>query len=963
MALDENLQKVRVEIIHSMLTALSVFAPIAVLGSLSRVMTIGWKPVMLLQIAAVSTVMLVSVFRHRFSLSFKAACVIGLLMITSIGGIIQFGLLSTMIVTMAIAPSFALVFFGRRSAIAIGLFSVTAFSLIGWYTVATGTLPELDLSVYLTSPLAWTNAALTMLLITAFMLLVHERYSHHLIKNLVAEQQQQLLLQELTVQKRFSDMFYRHSAMMLLTDPQSGAIIDANLAVERYVGYSRDRLLHMSTVDIMVLRPEDLQKAHQDTALGQKGNFIINHRIASGELRTVDVHATPIFHNNKTLLFSIIQDVTDQRLAEEKLRASEELFRSLFVNSPVAYLSLDETGIFIDMNPEFCTLLGYQRDELLGHRFDEVWAEGQRQRFPSTFATFVAQGCVSAELQLLQRDGPPLTVLLEGRVQRDLQNKFMRTHCMLYNITARKQREDELRKLSRAVEQSPITIVITDTDGTIEFVNPRFTEMTGYCLEEVIGQNPRVFKSGQSTPEHYRRLWETIGSGKVWEGEFLNKGKQGRLFWEQARIAPIFDEHGVITHYLALKEDITEKKQIMEQLQHAKDEAERASQAKGAFLATMSHEIRTPMNGMIGMTAALLENELTDEQRELAEIVQRSAESLMSLINNVLDSSKLESGKLVLELMEIDLRQLVQDTALLFSWQAKEAGLHLSCTFDPALPGKVKGDPCRLKQILINLLGNAFKFTPSGSITITVRQTSSENGRCMIQFEVKDTGIGIPDNRQSAIFEQFTQADSSTTRKFGGSGLGLSICQQLAQLMGGSVGVESQVGVGSTFWFSTCFETVAVVDTASGSVAGGQKNDTPKLRRADELPVRVLLAEDEPINQKVALRMLGKLGCVTDLVTDGQQAVQTLEEKMYDLVLMDCHMPGIDGLEATALIRASRTGRGNPQVPIIALTGDAMQEQREKCLAAGMNDFLTKPVRKEEAARVMARWLTDVTYV
>ena len=534
---------------------------------------------------------------------------------------------------------------------------------------------------------------------------------------------------------------------------------------------------------------------------------------------------------------------------------------------------------------------------------------------------------------------------------------------LVREIRRRKQAETELRKLSRAVEQSPVTIVITDVQGTIEFVNPRFTELTGYTAKEAIGRNPRILKSGKTPPEIYRELWTAITDGKTWEGELVNKRRDGHLFWEHAKISPLRDTEGTVTHYLAVKEDITEKKNIMEQLVAAKAQAEEADRAKSSFLATMSHEIRTPMNGVIGMTVLLLDSGLNDEQRRYAEIVKRSGEHLLTLINDILDFSKIESGKMDLELLDFDLRQTVKEITLMFCQRVAEAGLELIYRIEPTVPLTLKGDPGRLRQIVTNLVGNAIKFTNKGGVTVNVSLFSERDSSAIILFEIKDTGIGIPASGLSAIFEPFTQASTSTTRKFGGTGLGLAICRQLVELMEGEIGVTSEEGVGSTFWFTARFE-----NQASQTSEVLQTKETmeinaipPATEKALKSSARILLAEDNIINQKVAQSILEKLGYKTDVVANGWEALKALEMIDYDLVLMDCQMPEMDGFEATAMIRDSNSNVINHNVPIIAMTANAMLGDREKCLEAGMSDYLSKPVNPVELDQMLLKWLAGET--
>jgi PAS domain S-box-containing protein len=657
---------------------------------------------------------------------------------------------------------------------------------------------------------------------------------------------------------------------------------------------------------------------------------------------------------------------------ERDLTESELRFRNIFEESPDAYTLLC-VGVFIDCNKAAEALFRCDRKQICGQTPVQLSPERQPDGRLSTavysekIAETFRNGINSFEWRHRRLDG--------SEFWADISVSILTLHgqtllfSSLRDITPRKLAEETQRKLARAVEQSPVTIVITDTMGTIEFVNPRFTELTGYSAEEAIGENPRLLKSGVTPPEVYVDLWSTISEGKKWEGDFVNKSKDGTLFWEHAVISALLDETGAITHYLAIKEDITEKKIIMEELTSARDKAEAANLAKSQFLATMSHEIRTPMNGVIGMTGLLLESDLTEEQRQYTEIVNKSGENLLALINDILDFSKIEAGKLDIEILDFDIRTTMKETAEMLTLRASQAGLGLNCHIDPAVPEHLKGDPGRIRQIITNLVGNAVKFTPQGEIVISAALISEKNGFVVIRFEVKDTGIGIPEERRAAIFAPFTQVDGSTTRKYGGTGLGLAICKQLTELMGGEIGIESEEGKGSTFWFTARLEkqTSGVSCMPEVGIKTPDVLVKPKETKipvadgiaADPMPMatlRILLVEDNIINQKVAQSILGRLGCKADAAANGLEAVRALELINYDIVLMDCQMPEMDGYEATAMVRNPESKVLNHKVPIIAMTANAMKGDREQCIEAGMDDYLTKPVKKADLAVMLERW-------
>ena len=925
---------------------------------------------------------------------------------------------------------------------------------------------------------------------------------------------------------RFTRFVVEQGGDIVFWTTADGVFKYANRMARETLGYSLDELRTMMITDIDPDIPQGWPARMRELELAGSITFETRHRTRDGTIIPMEITAMYREYNGDAYNVAFARDITSRKRAEAALRESRERLDFVLRSAEVGAWDWDIPAGVATWDDTIVALYGMAPGVLEGpwQSFDPSVHPDDLETLETAIDRCLETGApYEAEFRVLRADGAVAYVAERGRVTYDAAGEPVRMSGVTWDITRRRATEESLREttayLQNLLDYANAPIIVWDPQFRITRFNHAFELLTGLTAGDAIGKSLEILFPPASSEASMRHIRETVG-GERWEvveiGILHVDGSERTVLWNSATVFESDSRTPVAT--IAQGQDITERKRAEDSLHRAKEqmeaanwelavaarranqlalEAESASSAKSEFLANMSHEIRTPMNGVIGMTELLLDTDLDWEQRDYALTVQNSAEALLTIINDILDFSKIEAGKLEMETLDFDLRSAVEDTCDLPALHAQGKGLELTALVEADVPSALRGDPGRLRQVLTNIIGNAIKFTDSGEVAVSVALVEEAETAATLRFEVRDTGIGIPAEKLDMLFESFTQADASTTRRFGGTGLGLTISRRLVQLMGGEIGVQSVPGVGSTFWFTAGFakqdpaalaaaderlepidiagvRILAVDDNATNRrvIAGmleawrcrhtevdgagpaldalraacaegdpyrivildmmmpdtdgetlgvaiksdpaladselimmtsmGSRGDagrletlgfaayltkpvkqsqvfdclmvvlnrrerpdpqvTPRiitrhaLAERDKRRMRILLAEDNPINQRVALKTLEKLGYQAEAVSNGAEALEALASRRYDLVLMDVQMPEMDGMEATRRIRDPRSAVRDHSVPIVALTAHAMKEDRDACLAAGMNDYLPKPVKPDELTAVLAHW-------
>jgi PAS domain S-box-containing protein len=906
-------------------------------------------------------------------------------------------------------------------------------------------------------------------------------------------------------EKKYRDLIENSQGLICVHD-LDGLLLTVNPATARLLGYTPDEIVGKNLGDFLAPAARPFYGDYLDRikhAMEDSGTLRVVTR--SGEERTLSYRNTRREEPGKPpYVIGYSQDITERKRAEALLAESERRFRALVTNAPVGIFQTNQQGDCLFVNDYWLELTQLTLEQAMGQGWVRALHPEDRDGLFAEWYAATAEGRAFAlEYRFQRPDGQIVWVAGNAVTIRDADGTASGYFGTVIDITERRSAEAALSRerdlLQALMDHMPDTIYFKDTDSRFIRISRTQAQLLGLRdPAEAIGKTDFDFQ-GELAHEFYLEEQDMLRTGKpVIDRIEFNPTPDGQPRWFSATKVPILDAQGRAIGMVGISHDMTESKRSEAELAQARDQALEASRLKSEFLATMSHEIRTPMNGIIGMTELLLDTSLTADQREFAGVVNDSAQALLTIINDILDFSKIEAGKLVLDSEDFDLPAAVESTADLLAQRVRAKGLSLMTFVSPAIPARLRGDVGRLRQMLLNLVGNSVKFTERGEVVVRADLDQLADSAVVIRFSVRDTGIGFSPATRQRLFEPFSQADGSVTRKYGGTGLGLAISRRLAELMGGAISAESVEGQGSTFTFTARFERASqvpvaapanladlralVVDdsrsnqdivqgylhawgmTADGAADGGaalaalrhanqagtpyqlvitdlnmpgmdgfamaravQRDpliaNTPLIlltaydergqgeqaarngfaayltkpvkqsqlfnmiattisaeprastsaarpavsstepqvpnreQRTDRL---ILLVEDHPVNQMLALRQLEKLGWAAQVAANGHEAVDVIRraEQPYALILMDCQMPEMDGFAATRAIRAiERDGR--PRTPIVAMTANAMKGDREECLAAGMDGYLSKPVRSAELNRALAHWIPE----
>ncbi len=743
------------------------------------------------------------------------------------------------------------------------------------------------------------------------------------------------------------DVFYQTSL--------TGSILEISPSINQLCEFTREELVG-NPVSIIYLNSDDRDLLIQNLQLNNEvQDYEVELITKSGRTKTVSVNARLIRNKAGKPLYidGALRDISDRKTAEEKARKIGLHYQAIIEKAPDGIVLIDQAGNFKFVSQSAKKMFGYSASEEPIGNPAQFTHPDDVQRVLAELMQLMQDPTYTPTIQYQYKDKQENWKWVESTFTNLLGDPNVESIVINFrDISDRKQAEDQLKKLQTAIENSEVSLVITDLTGAIEYANPYFTKLTGYSREEFTGENPRILNSGYHPKEVYETLWNTIKSGKTWEGEFYNRKKDGDFYWENAIISPVIDSKNEITHFVAIKTDITAVKKINEELIKAKEKAEESDRLKSAFLANMSHEIRTPMNGILGFAELLKTPGLSGEtQQEYIRIIKKSGDRMLNLINDIIDISKIEAGLLDVNITQTNINDQLSFVYTFFKPQANKKGIQF--VFENTLPASeaiINTDSEKLAAILTNLINNAIKYSDKGVVSFGYNlRPYGTNGMNKslpeLEFYVKDTGIGIPKERQKAIFDRFIQADITDTRALGGAGLGLAITKALIEILGGRIWVESNEGQGSAFYFTLPYQPVA---EQKNEVEIFQVKETSHTQLKK---LKVLIAEDDETSELLISIVIKKLSREIFRVKTGVDAVKVCRNNPdIDVILMDIQMPEMNGYEATRKIR-----KFNKDVVIIAQTAFGLAGDKETAITAGCTDYLAKPLEISELMRIIEK--------
>lgn len=745
---------------------------------------------------------------------------------------------------------------------------------------------------------------------------VVSRFAHSIKACLVHEQ-------SIKDRNQLTLMFDNHPLPMIIYRESDSKIIAVNNTAIDYYGYTKEEFLEKEIYDLTYTEGDE--EVVFDTRTAREWR----HQLKNGNITDVEISENDLEYGGEEARLALIKDVTGRKKAQNVIKTLSKLPQEN--PNPVLRFSIEEDGFTYFNKSGSMIVSSLEKEDL----------KQTKAFFLNHIEDCYREDKISnVEVSLHDKS---YIFNIVPIVSDNYVNVYGTEITAIKNAHLAVERSEE--KYRGIIENLELGLLEVNTSGEIIKVYPQFCEMTGYVPEDLIGENAMEALLPDESKEVMIKQAKEREEGNAGVYEIQINKKDGSRIWVIISGAPFYDENNNMSGSIGIHLDISGRKKMEKDLYLAKEAAENSMKAKEIFMANMSHEIRTPMNAIIGMGNLLQKTGLDSTQLEYLEAIQISADNLLVIINDILDFSKIESGKLVMESVEFSIGQIIDKSYRIMKLKAEEKGILLYYSIEESITDAVIGDPTRLGQVILNLISNAVKFTDFGSVLVFVKLIEETEDKATIMFSVKDTGIGIAEDKLESIFKSFTQEENSTSRKYGGTGLGLAISKKLVEQMGGGLDVVSQKGHGSEFFFSIEFE--------KGQGTTSPEDSEEKIQIENFKRKRILLVEDNAINRFMATTLLQQWNCVVDHAEDGTIAVEKLKDKTYDLVFMDMLMPNMNGVDATKIIRKDL----KLKVPIIALTANAINGEKEKCEAAGMNDYLSKPFDPRDLNFKMAKWL------